>query len=186
MAQYGEEAHQKAANLYIFLDYSFRDLGKEEDLPNSAGTFSKWAKDGKGTGGTPWTEMKERVENEQTAMQERDEIETEIQSMDQVVRQSGPLLVQAAENLYYQLLDEGDANPTWSKFADLVDKIGDYKRRSHVAEIHARLEDLASDVGRVVARNVSSEKEQRQIKTAVQRQFNKAYRDIDELMGESQ
>lgn len=186
MAKYGVDAHQKAATLYLFNDKSYGELTEEDDLPNSKGTFTKWAQQGKGTGGKDWNEMKKTLENERSAIQERDQIETEIQSMDQVVKNSGPLLVEAAEQLFYQLQEEGDSNPTWTKFADLVDKIGQYKRRSHVAEIHNRLEQLASEVGKVVGRNISDETEKRQIRTAVQRKFNQAYRDIDELMGETQ
>jgi len=181
--QYGEEAKSRAASLHIYGGYSYGDLTKVDALPNSKGTFSTWAEKGYGTNGTPWSEIKSLVKKEAEVAAEQKEIEQDLGTMNDVADRAGPLLVEAAEHLRDQLIREGDANPTWSKYSDLVEKIGQFARQQHVTEIQERLKKLAEEVGSILGREISDDTTARRVQAEVQEVFNEAYKDIDTLIG---
>lgn len=180
---YDTETHAHAANLYTMADYSYRELTEVEGLPSSKGTFSSWNEKGLGTNGTPWDELKSDLQDKQAAVKTSKEIERELGRVDDIADRVGPLLAQAADELRTQLMEEGDANPTWKKYANLLDMVGDYARQKHVSEIHGRLEDLAQEIGQILGQQVSDDAVLRRIETHVQRAFNEAYLDIDEMLG---
>jgi len=183
MPKYGEAEYAKAAKLHIYADKSFNELTEIDGLPNSKSTYSDWSQSGKGTEGTPWPEIKTLVKQEQQVMRKNQDIEKRINTMDDVADNMGSLLTEAARELRQQLMEEGDSNPTFTKYADIIGKIGEVAQQKHVSDIHDRLEELASELGSIVGREVQNDTVARRLQTEMQEAFNKAYDDIDELLG---
>lgn len=182
-SQYSKDDHAKAANLYIHVGKSYGDLTDVDGLPNSKGTFAKWAEDGKGTGGTAWDEVVELIEKEEQAVRRKDDATRQIQTAQEVADRLGPLLAEAADNLRRQLMNEGDGNPTYTKYADLLERLDKVARQQHVAEIHDRLEELAKQIGNVLGREISDETLARRMNAEIEAAFADAYNDIDDLLG---
>jgi hypothetical protein len=180
---YNDEAHAHAANLYVMAGYTYGELTEVDGLPNSKGTFSSWNAKGLGMNGRPWDTVKKDLSAQQQAMEEKESIDNAIGKVDEVADRIGPLLAQAADELRTQLMRDGDANPTWKKYANLLDMVGDYARQKHVSGIHDRLEKLADETGKILGQQISDDAILRRLNTQIQRAFNEAYRDIDDMLG---
>ncbi|AUO79378.1 hypothetical protein, partial [Salinibacter virus M31CR41-3] len=113
----------------------------------------------------------------------KNEIDDKLSTMQDVSDNIGPLLIEAAKDLRHQLRKQGDSNPTYSKYADLLDQITQVAQQQHVSEIHDRLEKLAAAIGSIIGREVQNDTVARRLQTEIQQEFNTAYEDIDDLLG---
>lgn len=180
---YPDSVKARAANLHIYADYSYDTLTGMPEMPDTKSTLSDWASKGEGTGGTPWSEVKELIQEERGAIEKKNEIDDKLATMQDVSDNIGPLLIEAAKDLRRQLRKQGDSNPTYTKYADILDKITQVAQQQHVSEIHDRLEKLAAAIGSIIGREVQNDTVARRLQTEIQQEFNTAYEDIDDLLG---
>jgi transposase-like protein len=184
MSSYDDADKARAANLYIHGGYSYGDLEDEEGLPSSRSTFSRWNERGEGIeGDKTWDEMIELMEQEVSAMQERESFEEKRAKVDTISETIVPRLTTAIRLLEEQLAEEGDAAPSYAKLAKMYDQLGSYMRNEHVGEIQERLQKLAQTIGRVIGEHVSDSTTVRQIRANVEGEFNDAAQDIEEMLG---
>jgi transposase len=180
---YDNQVKMKAANLHIHAGYSYGDLTKFDEMPDSKSTISRWAKQGEGTGGVRWDKMKESLQKEAEAKKESRDMQLKQDALDHVLDTIGGRAVWAAELLEDQLAEEGDANPSVSKLKGMYEMIINLAHREHIHEIDDRLRDLAQEVGKIVGRYVQDDTQRRNIEAEVTRAFNDASNDIDTLLG---